>query len=47
MNEFYPNNYDISNYIHWIATGLGLMILFSATHFWLTTIKKERQKSLD
>ncbi|MDR9868657.1 glycosyltransferase family 2 protein [Lactococcus cremoris] len=28
----------------WIATGLGLMILFSATHFWLTTIKKERQK---
>lgn len=31
----------------WIATGLGLMILFSATHFWLTTIKKERQKSLD
>lgn len=28
----------------WIATGLGLMILISATHFWLTTIKKERQK---
>lgn len=28
----------------WIATGLGLMILFSATHFWLTNIKKERQK---
>lgn len=28
----------------WIATGLGLMILFSATHFWLTSIKKERQK---
>lgn len=28
----------------WIATGLGLMILISAAHFWLTTIKKERQK---
>lgn len=28
----------------WIATGLGLMILVSATHFWLNTIKKKRRR---